>query len=196
MSYVCVDASTGSIFWGHAACLSLSAWCMQPSSAAALKKNQCAVLGSVIISHILHQTHKARSHHFLPHPVGIIHSMLLPILQLTEEWKIHQREHSWRSFDLPAPSQQCTSSPPPPPPPPYPCCLPWTVILKRRDIDRHINQRLSVALPPMPRSSKLAELQLLSDSGRESHVSFQLLDHRSNSPHIHPPRVFRPLTFD
>lgn len=59
----------------------------------------------------------------------------------------------------------------PAPSPLYPCCLPWTVILKRHDIDRHINQWLSVALPPMPWSSKLAELQFLSNNETESHTS-------------------------
>lgn len=58
----------------------------------------------------------------------------------------------------------------PPPHPLYPCRLPWTVILRRHDIDRHINQRLSVALPPMPSRRKLAELQFFSNNGAESHT--------------------------
>lgn len=60
-------------------------------------------------------------------------------------------------FPLPAPLSSCHS--------------PWTVILRRHDIDRHINQRLSIALPPMPSSSELPELQFLSSNGTESHTS-------------------------
>lgn len=60
--------------------------------------------------------------------------------------------------------------PVPLPAPLYPCCLPWTVILKRHDIDRHINQRLSITLPPMPSRNELAELQFLSNNGTESHT--------------------------
>lgn len=46
-------------------------------------------------------------------PTDITHSMLFFILQLSEEHNIHQCQLSWRSFDLPAPSQRCTSAPSP-----------------------------------------------------------------------------------
>ena len=86
--------------------------------------------------------------------------------------------------------------PVPPPSPLYSCCSPWTVILKRLDIDRHINQWLSIALPPMASSSELAELQFLSGNGAEAHASlscFFIL--RLKPSYIRPP-LLRSLTFD
>lgn len=78
-------------------------------------------------------------------------------------------------FPLPAPLSSCHS--------------PWTVILRRHDIDRHINQRLSIALPTMPSSSELAELQFLSSNGTESHTSLSSFFIIGLKPsYIRPPR--------
>lgn len=51
--------------------------------------------------------------------------------------------------------------PVPLPVPLYPRCLPWTMILKRCDFDRHINQELFIAPSPVPKRGTVEELQLL-----------------------------------
>lgn len=113
-----------------------------------------------------------------PWPIGILHSVIF------HPWNHRRAQYLLASTQLTY-QHPLSNVPVPLPAPLYPCCLPWTVILKRHDIDRHINQQLSITLPPMPSSSKATiPLQWWS---RITHFSFPLLDRQLKPSYKRPP---------